>query len=411
MNYSFHPAANLFPLLSDNELKTLAKDIENNGLKQPIILFDNQILDGRNRYKACKIAGIDPSFKEIKNANPWEYAWSLNAERRHLEAGVKACLRLEMEDHSSEWKEQQEKQKEEANAARSAAAKGNKNASKNSGGTTLSTTVSEKKTKVHETRKARAKSAGVSEGTMSKAEYLKENHKDLFDLVCNGKMSLDKAKKEATKRDRETALSEARKKITEDKKNSIKDVCDIRHCSFAELLKVVKPDAIITDPPYPKEYVHIYEELAKLSKDIPIVAVMCGQSYLPEIIAMMTKHLKYRWMFCYFTPGGQAVQQWQSKINTFWKPILIFGESAEWSGDVVKSETNDKRFHEWGQSESGMMELVKKLTKPGDLICDPFIGGGTTAVVSLMLGRRFVGCDTDIDCVNKSLERCEVQCA
>ena len=73
----------------------------------------------------------------------------------------------------------------------------------------------------------------------------------------------------------------------------------------------------------------------------------------------------------------------------------MFGEAAEWFGDVAisKPNDNDKRFHGWGQSESGMADLVERLTKPGQLICDPFLGGGTTAVVSLALGRRFVGCD------------------
>jgi DNA modification methylase len=42
-----------------------------------------------------------------------------------------------------------------------------------------------------------------------------------------------------------------------------------------------------------------------------------------------------------------------------------------------------------------MADLVERLTNPGQLVCDPFLGGGTTAVVSLALGRRFVGCDID----------------
>jgi site-specific DNA-methyltransferase (adenine-specific) len=109
----------------------------------------------------------------------------------------------------------------------------------------------------------------------------------------------------------------------------------------------------------------------------------------------MSKHLKYRWTLAYMTPGGQAVQQWQAKVNTFWKPILLFGEADEWFGDVATSKANDKRFHGWGQSESGMVDLVDRLTKPGDLICDPFIGAGTTAVAALASGRRFIGCDID----------------
>jgi DNA modification methylase len=104
-------------------------------------------------------------------------------------------------------------------------------------------------------------------------------------------------------------------------------------------------------------------------------------------------------MIAYITPGGQAVQQWQAKVNTFWKPILVFGKSDDWIGDVATSKPNDndKRFHGWGQSESGMSDLVSRLSKPGETVCDPFMGAGTTGVVSLALGRKFIGCDIDSD--------------
>jgi len=187
-----------------------------------------------------------------------------------------------------------------------------------------------------------------------------------------------------------------------------KDVCDIRHCSMADLFSSgIKPDAVITDPPYPKKFIPLYGELAELCVDVPIVAVLCGQSYLPEILSDLSKHLRYRWTMAYLTPGGQAVQQWQAKVNTFWKPVLLFGKAAEWIGDVCRSEVNDndKRFHDWGKSESGMADLVERLTKPNDLVCDPFLGGGTTAMACISLSRRFVGCDIDKKTVATAAKR------
>ena len=107
------------------------------------------------------------------------------------------------------------------------------------------------------------------------------------------------------------------------------------------------------------------------------------------------------------TPGGQAVQQWQAKVNTAWKPVLLFGNAVEWFGDVAVSKPNDneKRFHDWGQSDSGMLDLINRLTKPGQIVCDPFVGGGGTACAALMLGRRFVGCDVSEECVNVTRNR------
>lgn len=164
-------------------------------------------------------------------------------------------------------------------------------------------------------------------------------------------------------------------------------------------------DIIITDPPYPQEYLPLYESLAKFGayvlKPGGSMLVMVGQSYLPEILAAMIPHMSYQWTLAYLTPGGQSAQLWQRKVNTFWKPVLWFvkGEySGDWIGDVAKSAVNDndKRFHEWGQSESGMADLIERFTYPGQTILDPFCGAGTTGVVAVSMNRNFIGIDNDV---------------
>ena len=75
--------------------------------------------------------------------------------------------------------------------------------------------------------------------------------------------------------------------------------------------------------------------------------------------------------------------------------------TGQWIGDVCKSDVNqnDKRFHKWGQSESGMADIIERFTETGQLICDPFVGGGTTAIVAMEMERQFVGCDIDETCI------------
>ena len=53
----FHELATILPPLDDEDLKELAEDIKKNGLGERISLLDGRILDGRNRYNACKMAG------------------------------------------------------------------------------------------------------------------------------------------------------------------------------------------------------------------------------------------------------------------------------------------------------------------------------------------------------------------
>jgi hypothetical protein len=87
-----HRYAKLFPLMEDGPLKELAADIEKNGLKVKIITYGGEILEGRNREKACKIAGVKPEYEKFKgtDAQALDLVISLNFRRRHLTTAQRA---------------------------------------------------------------------------------------------------------------------------------------------------------------------------------------------------------------------------------------------------------------------------------------------------------------------------------
>lgn len=136
---------------------------------------------------------------------------------------------------------------------------------------------------------------------------------------------------------------------------------------------------------------------------------MCGQSYLPDVISALCGELSYYWIMTYLTKeGGEKTWLWERKVNTCWKPLLWFVKgtySGDRISDMVDSPENDKRFHEWGQSVGGMAEIVERITDPGDVVLDPFLGGGTTGVAAVMQSRKFIGSDIKQENIETSKKR------
>jgi hypothetical protein len=90
----FHAVANLFPLMQGAAFEELVADIKKNGQREPILCDgEGRILDGRNRYRACRRAGVEPRFVTWDGeGSPTEVALSLNLRRRHLNESQRAMV-------------------------------------------------------------------------------------------------------------------------------------------------------------------------------------------------------------------------------------------------------------------------------------------------------------------------------
>lgn len=90
--------ADVFPMMADDELAELAADIKANGLREPLVIAEiadgdgvlqDVLVDGRNRRAACKIAGVEPTTRQLEG-DPTAYVLSANIHRRHMTKGQRA---------------------------------------------------------------------------------------------------------------------------------------------------------------------------------------------------------------------------------------------------------------------------------------------------------------------------------
>jgi ParB-like chromosome segregation protein Spo0J len=179
-----HPATALFPMMNDAELKELAEDIKHHGLQQPVVLnVDESILiDGRNRLRACELAGESGGDYLVTTALPdyteqqiIDYIVSANLHRRHLTAGQKATLAAELEPMYAEAQRIGRPPKGEEKTVAN------------------SPPFSEQERK---SREQAAKATGSSGRSVSDAKALKKEAPDLYERVSTGDMTLNAATKE-----------------------------------------------------------------------------------------------------------------------------------------------------------------------------------------------------------------------
>ena len=199
--YTAHPAAKLFPAMQAEELKTLAQDIQANGLIEPILLYEGQILDGRNRLAACGLAGVSPRYADapLNGSSPTLFVVSKNLHRRHLtqsqRAGISALLMPMLQEEAKERIHRGEK-----NGGRTA---GN-GRPKNSSPPFLAETYSDPDPNElrGESRSIAAQAMQVGKTTVQTAYTVKKKDPEEFERIMRGEISVNQAYKKVMREER-----------------------------------------------------------------------------------------------------------------------------------------------------------------------------------------------------------------
>lgn len=175
-----HSLSSIFPKLDDVAFQALKQDIYANGLRNPIIIKNKEVLDGQNRLRACEELGIDPVFQEYEGDDLVEFVLAQNLHRRHLTAGQSATIVALAQD----WSLAHPKGKQP---------KSNKINDLDEKSNVAKLPI---KGKPLDTQADRSEKSGASKRTQGSADKLVKENPELAKKVATGEISLNAAIKE-----------------------------------------------------------------------------------------------------------------------------------------------------------------------------------------------------------------------
>lgn len=183
-----HEIAGWLDLATETELAGLADDIAKHGQIETIDLYEGKILDGRNRYRACLAAGVEPRCATwtANGVGPQDYVVAKNLHRRHLTIAQRAALAVRLVDYE---REEAAKRKEEGQRRGGEVFAGREEAS-------LQTRSKASQNKTSAAQRA-ADKVGVGRTSVLAAELISKKSPETFEKMKKGEISVTAAASEA----------------------------------------------------------------------------------------------------------------------------------------------------------------------------------------------------------------------
>jgi 16S rRNA G966 N2-methylase RsmD len=379
------------------DVSDLAESIKNNGLLHPIsIMKDHTLVAGSRRIEAYKQLGfeqIPAVIVDIKIKENGEI--DENSKRKDFTPEEMVAVKKYLEASEINFKSETQIKP----------------------GNNRPPTIDNKgRPKCGHPRRSKriAKAIGISDTTLRKLEVLHhaasnnpQSFGELWHKVNSNRLSTNKAYstfKRKLKRD------ELIKEIQKAPSLATTDNIQLYLGNFVQESKKIldnSVDLIFTDPPYDKESLQLYYELALVANRVlkpgGSIVCYCGTYAIPQILDYMKEAgLTYHWVFAVKLQGSFA-RAWTKDISVKWKPLLwhIQGEAkfdtTQFISDFIDSSRPDKVLDDWEQSISEARHLIDRLTLENQTILDLMMGMGTTGIAALQLHRKFIGIEIKPD--------------
>ncbi len=374
--------------LTPDERRQLEANLAAEGCRDPLVLWRGTLLDGHNRLEICTRLAIPFKTHELdlpnrETAKLWIETNQIG--RRNLTPDQRAAIAYRI------------LQRRVAISKTERARKGGLAGGVGRGrGVSLVVTSSSKQER---TRESTARESGVSTKALRTIAELAKQDPNIVGRIANGDVSVKRAR------------HQLHNKAISDRYEAAKVSHPSGHGIYTgglerlhRILRNGETDLFFTDPPWTEETLAVFSELAALAeaklKPGGLCVVDSGSYFVPEVISRMTEHLQFYWL-CGIKLKGAHTRIWPKKLFQGFRPILLFAKAPiakvkhEWFIDLIDGTSEDKTHHKWGKATTEIELLVERLSEPGDLVVDPFVGGASVAVACKALKRRFIGTEID----------------
>ena len=406
----------VIPPLADGELEQLRESISVEGCRDAIIVWDetNLVVDGHNRLAICDELGVSFEVKRMSfDSRDDVVAWMCgnNLARRNLTTIARNDL---VGRRYNAMKRSQGRPAEETGQS-DRFISGDTDAR-------LGDRVGVSAKGVRRAAKLSDALDAIENAGIPRSEFTdgKRNVKQsgILDL---GKIAADNPKKAkqvwdkvAAEGPNQGAIKAGIREVNNDEAieaikatpNASNDLVTVLHGDCRDLSKGLDDgsvDAIITDPPYPEEYLYTFDALAEIAMSVLKPGGWCitytGKKHLDEVMRRMVDGgLVYYWQIVFLQTVSPVVHD--RTVNSDYKPILLFQKPPVTKGpqyfrDVIQGSGVEKGGHEWQQSADGFSWLIETFTNVNDLVLEPFAGAGTCPLVCQQLNRRCVAYEID----------------
>ena len=402
---------NVFPEMQPEEFERLRSDIFVNGYdsKQPIWVYEGAIIDGWNRYQACKALGVKPTFKDFEGSTLDAVQFIVRSNnRRDLSSSQRAAIAVEAEDLIAALKNEAA-EKMLAGVVDGAGGRGNK---KENPVELIPQGFSPEQTKV---RTQLAQTFGTNPRYVSDAAKIKAEAPEAFKEIKAGNKTITEYKKEKKEEQRQEERRNIQRAADIQIKSNPKSVLveplsgnwyelgrhwlycgDNRDSAFIE--KLPKAAFAFADPPYNAEVDEwdsgfIWEQDYLINADI--VAVTPGIGNIKEFFSQTKMPYKWScatWIKNGMTRGALGFGNW---IYTaiFSSLESIHRNSQDFSEVTIKTSETDGHFHKGKKPNEYIAKTLYLFTEESDIVIDPFLGSGTTLLMSERMGRTCYGAE------------------